>query len=477
MHPSHSEPTDQPSQADIDRAGAEYARWRKRNRYYYQQLARLFRRHVPPGARVLEIGCEAGDLLADVRPAHGVGVDSDQAIIAFARQRHPELIFHAGGLEQLPRDEKFDAVLICNAVGQMRDVQATFAAIQPFCRPETRVIVTYHNALWEPILVLGSRLGMRRKVEGQNWLSRDDLANLFELSGFQVIRQFCEILMPKPIPLLAGVLNGFLVKFWPFKHFALAVLLVARPIARALERDQTTVSVIVPTRNERGNIEPLIQRTPTMGAGTELIFVDGWSTDGTQEEIARCIAKYPDRAIRFIRQEGKKGKGQAVRQGFDAAAGDVLMILDADLTVAPEDLPKFFDAVADGLGEFVNGTRLVYPMEARAMRFLNKCGNRFFSALFTWLIGQRFRDTLCGTKVLTRRNYRRIAAGRVELGELDPFGDFDLIFGAARCDLKIVEVPVRYGSRTYGETNISRFRDVWLLLGMSWKAFWKLRLR
>jgi hypothetical protein len=347
----------------------------------------------------------------------------------------------------------------------------------PFCRPETRVIVTYHNALWEPILVLGSRLGMRRKVEGQNWLSRDDLANLFELAGFQVIRQFCEILMPKPIPLLGSFLNRFLVKFWPFKHFALAVLLVARPFARVLERDQTTVSVIVPTRNERGNIEPLVRRTPAMGAGTELIFVDGWSTDGTPEEIARCIETYSDRAIRFIRQEGKKGKGQAVRQGFDAATGEVLMILDADMTVAPEDLPKFFDAVADGLGEFVNGTRLVYPMEQRAMRFLNKCGNRFFSVLFTWLIGQRFRDTLCGTKVLTRRNYQRIAAGRAELGEFDPFGDFDLIFGAARCDLKIIEIPVRYGERTYGETNISRFRDVWLLLGMSWKAFWKLRLR
>jgi glycosyltransferase involved in cell wall biosynthesis len=214
-----------------------------------------------------------------------------------------------------------------------------------------------------------------------------------------------------------------------------------------------------------------------MGAGTELIFVDGWSTDGTPEEIARCIETYSDRAIRFIRQEGKKGKGQAIRQGFDAATGEVLMILDADMTVAPEDLPKFFDAVADGLGEFVNGTRLVYPMEQRAMRFLNKCGNRFFSVLFTWLIGQRFRDTLCGTKVLTRRNYQRIAAGRAELGEFDPFGDFDLIFGAARCDLKIIEIPVRYGERTYGETNISRFRDVWLLLGMSWKAFWKLRLR
>jgi len=220
-----------------------------------------------------------------------------------------------------------------------------------------------------------------------------------------------------------------------------------------------------------------VHRTPAMGAGTEIVFVDGWSTDGTQEEIQRLIAEQPERRMQFIPQTGPHGKGQAVRQGFEAANGDVLMILDADLTVAPEDLTKYFDALAGGLGEFINGTRLVYPMEKQAMRFLNKCGNRFFSILFTWLLGQRFRDTLCGTKVLTRRSYQRIAAGRAELGKLDPFGDFDLIFGAARCDLKIIEIPVRYGARTYGATNISRFRDFWLLLAMSWRAFLKIKLR
>jgi glycosyltransferase involved in cell wall biosynthesis len=253
--------------------------------------------------------------------------------------------------------------------------------------------------------------------------------------------------------------------------------MIARPIMPAFTDHVPSVSVIIPTRNERGNIEPAVQRTPEMGAGTEIIFVDGWSTDGTQTEIQRCISAYPQRRMRFIPQEGAKGKGQAVRQGFAAASGDILIILDADLTVAPEDLPKFYAALVEGKGEFINGTRLVYPMHDEAMRFLNKAGNRFFSALFTWLLGQRFRDTLCGTKVLTRRNYEKIAATRAELSLLDPFGDFDLIFGAARNDLKIIEVPVRYGARTYGETNISRFRDGWLLLKMSWQAFVKIKLR
>lgn len=458
-------------------AAAEYERWRRRNAFYYAELERLYRRHIPAGASVLEVECDGGDLLAAVRPAKGVGLTADPASAEAARRRHAELRIVAGGLDALPADETFDYVIICNAVGHMRDVQAVFTAVRRFCRPDTRVIVAYHNAVWEPILKLGSRTGLRRPTVEQNWLSRDDLVNLLELSGFQVVRQFCEVLLPLRVPLLAALANRFLVKFWPFRHLGLVIMMVARPAAPALDSARATVSVIIPTRNERGNIEAAVRRTPHMGGGTELIFVDGWSTDGTPDEIRRCIAAFSDRPIRLILQEGRKGKGQAVRQGFAAATGDVLMILDADLTVAPEDLPKFFNALADGVGEFINGTRLVYPMERQAMRFLNKIGNKFFSVLFTWLLGQRFRDTLCGTKVLSRRNYAKIAAGRADLGEFDPFGDFDLIFGAARNDLKIIEVPVRYGERTYGQTNISRFRDGWLLLRMSWKAFWKIRLR
>jgi SAM-dependent methyltransferase len=466
-----------PTESDVTQAGAEYDRWRRKNRYYYDQLTRLFRRHVPVGASVLDVGCEGGDLLAALKPGRGVGVDANPALIEAARRRHSGLEFVVGEPKDLPAGEAFDAVVICNSVGAMEDVQGTLSALRPLCRPDTRVIVAYYNALWEPILTLGSRLGLRRRVPGQNWLSRDDLTNLLMLAGFDVVSIFCEILFPKWLPFASAFLNRFLVKFWPFKHLALATLVVARPVRQALDRDKTRVTVVVPTRNECGNIEPLVRRTPEMGAGTEIIFVDGWSSDGTQGEIQRCITAYPQRRMRLILQEGQRGKAQAVRQGFEAATGDVLIILDGDLTVAPEDLPKFFEALADGLGEFINGTRLVYPLGKQAMRFLNKCGNRFFSILFTWLIGQRFRDTLCGTKVLTRRSYQRIAAGRPELGLLDPFGDFDLIFGAARCDLKIIEIPVRYGARAYGQTNINRFRDFWLLLAMGWRAFLKIKLR
>jgi glycosyltransferase involved in cell wall biosynthesis len=230
-------------------------------------------------------------------------------------------------------------------------------------------------------------------------------------------------------------------------------------------RREPTVSVVIPARNEAGNIPRLLSDVPDMGAGTELIFVEGHSSDGTYEAIEREILKHPHRRARLFRQTGR-GKGDAVRLGFSEANGDVLMILDADLTVPPDDLPRFYDALRAGKGEFLNGVRLVYPMERQAMRFFNLIGNKFFSLAFSWLLGQPLKDTLCGTKVLWKADYRRIAANRAYFGNFDPFGDFDLLFGAARLSLKIVDIPVRYRERTYGETNIQRWRHGWLLLKM-----------
>ncbi len=453
------------------------AYWQRRRRYYYGLLHRLFQFHVPPGARVLEVCCGTGSLLAALEPARGVGVDPSPAAVDYAAREHPGLHFIAAIPEQLDLHETFDYVVISNAVGTFVDVQQVLERVRRVTTTDSRILIAYYNALWEPILALGSRLGLRRRTGEQNWLSRWDLENLLALAGFEVIRQGTEALCPVGIPLLAGLCNRFLVRLAGLRHLGLVTFVVARPVGPPAGADRFSCSVIIPTRNERGNILGAITRTPAMGSHTEIIFVDGNSTDGTAEEIERQIAAHPDKDITLIHQGDGRGKGDAVRKGFAAAKGDVLMILDADLTVPPEDLPKFFNALVQGRGEFINGTRLVYPLEDQAMRFLNKLGNRFFSIAFTWILGQRFRDTLCGTKVLRKTDYERIAANRHYFGDFDPFGDFDLIFGAARADLKIIEVPVRYCARTYGETNISRFRHGWLLLRMTWFAAWKLKWR
>jgi glycosyltransferase involved in cell wall biosynthesis len=308
--------------------------------------------------------------------------------------------------------------------------------------------------------------GIARPVLKQNWLTVADVSNLMHLANYRAIRAWQEVLFPVPVPVLEPLCNRVLVRFWGARHLALTNFLLARPVSTdRVARAKPRVSVIVPARNEAGNIPAVFARTPDMGAGTELVFVEGHSTDDTFGAIERNIAANPHRPALLLRQTGR-GKGDAVRLGFEAASGDVLMILDADLTVPPEDLPRFFEALESGKGEFVNGVRLTYPMEDRAMRFANLLGNKFFSLAFTWLLGQPIKDTLCGTKVLRRDAYRAIAANRSYFGDFDPFGDFDLLFGAAKLGLEIVELPIRYRERTYGTTNIQRWRHGWLLLKM-----------
>lgn len=461
----------------FNRVAAAGDRWR-RNRYYHGELARFIRFLVPDGARVLEIACGDGDLLASLHARRGVGIDISDGMVERAAIRHPDLRFVRGDAEDLPIRGPFDYVVVSDLIGYLEDVQRAFENLHGVSSPETRVVITYFNYLWEPLLRLAQKLRLMMPQQRQNWLGLADIENLLYLANFEVIRSGYRLLLPVWIPGVSWLANKVIAKLPGIRKLCLVQYVIARRAgARSPEPDRCTVSVVIPCRNERGNIESAVARMPRLGGSTELIFVDGNSTDGTAAEIQRVALAYGDRwPIRLLHQGAGVGKGDAVRKGFAAATGDILMILDADLTVPPEDLPKFFDALTTGKGEFVNGTRLVYPMERQAMRTLNLLGNKFFSLAFTWLLEQRFRDTLCGTKVLFRRDYERIAANRHYFGDFDPFGDFDLIFGASRLNLKIVEVPVRYRERTYGVTNISRFRHGWLLFRMCGVAFSKLKL-
>jgi SAM-dependent methyltransferase len=457
---------------DIEKA---LLRWRKRNSYYYKWLERIYKFVVRPNSRVLHVGCECGDLLASVEPSYGIGIDADVDSIELAKKRFPYLSFRVADPYHLSLDEKFDYILICNSLGHWHDIQQVFERMRPLTTENTRIVITYYNYFWEWIIRLGSLLRIRRPQPYQNWLPPEDIKNLLNLSGFDTIRADSYLMVPKRIPLISTLFNFVLSLLPGIRLLNLVNLIVARP-APAIKKDEDlSVSVVVPCRNEKGNIEDAIKRIPKMGREIEIIFVDGNSTDGTADEIEFQIKKYPEKKISLIHQGNGVGKGDAVRKGFAAATGDVLVIQDADLTASPEDLSKFFRALRDGKGEYINGSRLVYPMEKQAMRFLNLLGNKFFGALFTWLLSQRFRDTLCGTKMISRENYELIAANRSYFGDFDPFGDFDLIFGAIKQNLKVVEIPLRYRARTYGSTNISRFKHGLLLFKMSWIAFKKIK--
>jgi SAM-dependent methyltransferase len=429
---------------------------------------------VPENASVLELGCGTGDLLSGLNPSRGVGIDISSEMVNVAARKHPELEFRQGDIDKLhPWEETFDFLILADVVGHLQDIEESFRRLRSFCRPDTRVIVSYYNFLWEPILEAGERVGLKMPQEHQNWLSTEDICNVLSLSHYEVVKTESRLLLPKYIPLAGSVINKYLASLPGIRKLCLCKYIVARPL-QLREKISYGTSIVIPCRNEKGNIEQAVKRIPPFGSGQEILFVEGGSADGTREEVERVMEAFPQKEIKLLVQDGR-GKGDAVRKGFAAAKGEILMILDADLTVPPEDLTKFYSALADDLGEFINGCRLVYPMEKQAMRFLNLLGNKFFSMMFTWILNQRFKDTLCGTKALFKRDYERIRANRGYFGDFDPFGDFDLIFGAVKQSLKVVEVPIRYRDRTYGSTNIRRFRHGLLLLKMMFFAYRKIK--
>jgi ubiquinone/menaquinone biosynthesis C-methylase UbiE/glycosyltransferase involved in cell wall biosynthesis len=483
----------------FDRYAAERHIWKLRNRYYYQYLESLCRSYIPDGARVMEIGCGVGDLLASVRPSFGVGVDLSGRMVEHARSNYPHLHFVQGDGEALPFQEAFDYVIVSDLLGHISDIQEFLYRLRGVCAPQTQVLITYFNFVWQPVLTLAESAGMKMPQQQQNWLGMGDIENLLYLCDYEIVDAGVGLPLPVRLPLISDWLNEQLTRSRLTRWLGLAEFFVARPLPETPMRQDLTCSVVIPCRNEVGNIVAAVERTPEIGTHTELIFVDGDSSDGTVEKIEQEIVRWQGvKDIRLIHQLSRQdpnatatdtsadlmlraGKGDAVRKAFAAARGDVLMILDADLTVPPEELPKFFKTIAQGKAQLINGTRLVYPLEDESTNFPNMVGNKMFSWIFTWLLEQRIKDTLCGTKVLFRSDYLQIAANRSYFGDFDPFGDFDLLFGAARLGLKIVEMPVRYRRRVFGDSKVRVLKHGILLMRMSligfgklkWKKWWR----
>jgi len=448
--------------------------WQRRNAGYHTALASLARFYIPEAASVLEIGSGTGDLLAATRPRRGVGIDISGEMVRLARRRHSGLEFRQMSAEHLDvNGEKFDYILLSDLTVFLFDICRVFERLHDACRPHTRIVIHWYSRLWQPVLLAAEKLGLKYPQPLLNWTTVEDTRNLLHLADFEVVQSHKHIVLPLKMPLIASLANRYLAHLPGIRHLSLTNWFVARPLYLQDRRSSATVSVICPCRNEAGNIQQIVARLPQMGSHTELIFVEGHSKDDTLEVCRRVASSVKAKDVRVLVQSGR-GKGDAVRLGFSQAKGDVLMILDADLSVSPEDLVQFYDALISGKGEFINGSRLVYTMDPAAMRFLNLLGNRFFALLLSRLMGQSIKDSLCGTKVLWRSSYETLAKGRGYFGVIDPFGDFDLLFGAAKLGLKIIEMPIRYRQRIYGSTNISRFADGWLLLRMSVRAAKKL---
>ena len=437
-----------------DSIASERDRWILDNSYYYDRIKRLLRFIIEPGKRVLEVRCQTGHLLAALQPSFGVGAEISENLVAVARKNHPQLQFIRCDPEDVDLGQEFDYVVVSHIFDTV-DIQTTLDRVRAHCKPETRVLVINYNQLWEPLLRLAGTMGLRSPCVEPNWISDEDLRGFLRLSSLRHLRTHQIFLFPKYIPLISWFLNDIVARLPGLRRLCLIQVLVARPEPVAAKEEEPSVSVIVPCRNERDNIQPAVERIPEMGKKTEIIFCDDKSTDGTADEVRRMQVMYPDREIRLLDGPGIC-KAENVWTGFRAANGDVLMILDADLAVMPEELPFFFRALVTNRGEFINGSRLVYPLPKTAMKFFNRLGNKVFGLVFSYLLKQRFKDTLCGTKVLWRKDWMRIERYIGSWGVRDLWGDYELIFGASKLHLEILEVPVHYQERVFGVTKMTR---------------------
>ena len=471
--------------AFYDALGPARDRWIARSRYYYDALGQLLRFIVPPDRVVLDVGCGNGDQLAALAPSLGVGIDVSQGMIDLARVKHPGLELSRQAAEELRltahevRGELggFDFVVMVNVVGELADVLAALKRLRPLVRADTRLVIVYYNHLWEPLVGPAARLGLKLDNPTQNWLSPGELRGFLHLADFEVVKSGIRMPCPKYVPGVAELMNGIVGRLPILQHLGFIRYIVARPsIPLPRPPAQYSVTVVVPSKNEEGNVSAIPGRVPEMGAFTEIVFVDDRSDDATAQRVREAIAAHPHRRMKLVEGPGC-GKGAAVRAGLAEASGDVLMILDADMTVMPEDLPAFFEAITQNKGEMVIGTRLVYPLGDDAMRTANILGNKLFAWAFTFLIEQRLTDTLCGTKVVMRRQYAQLGEARALFGDVDRWGDYDWIFGAAKCNLKIVEVPVHYVERASGTTKMEkRLRNGLIMLRMCWLALRRLKL-
>jgi len=455
--------------------------WFEKNSYYHSQLLAYYQFIIPKGSKILQLGCEIGNLIGKLEPSYGMGVDVSDQMINIAKQKYPDIHFRCENIEEFLIEEKFDYIILSGTLGCIENIQALLQRILKMANSETRIIINHYNALWEPILRVGEILKWKMPEIIFNWLSIDDIENFLYISGYQVVRRDFLLLFPVHIPILSRILNRIIGKLPIIRRLTSTHCIVARPNMPPDNVDDLTSSVILTCRDEEENIQGLVEGIPQMGKHTEIIFVEGHSQDNTVGKIKEMQNKYPDKDIKLLKQKGI-GQRDAFAMGFDHAKGDLLCWLEADLTIPPQEIELFWKAYITGKGEYINGSRFIYKMQKDSMPLLNILGNRFFGNVFTMILKQRITDTLCGYKAISRKGYEKVCKQKDYFGDFDPFGDFELILGASKICLKFAEVPVHYRPRSYGSSKAygksfnGFLKHAWLLIRMSWIAFIKFRI-
>lgn len=439
----------------------------EKNKYYHEKISNTYSFLISPNKKILFYGFFDGKELYKLSPSVGVGIEPDKKLYEVLKKRFPKLKFVNCKFEDYQPSEKFDYIVLNGVLGKTGDMFKVLKNVQMACRPATKVLIYQYNYLWQWILALAEKMSFKKKEGVQNWLSVSDATTYLEGANFQVTRIFRRTIFPSNFLGLGRILNFITVVLPFFDPLELDQFIVARPEPHLFPKESPeSLTICITVRNEKGNIEKIVKLIPRICKDQEILFVEGHSTDGTREEILRMIKKYPSKNIRVMGQPGI-GQGDATRVGFKAAKGEIIIIYEGDDTSDPRDIEYFYKAMRNGRFEFIEGSRFVYPLDKKAMPIINQFGNIFFAKWFSFFLGQRTTDVLSGIKAILKRDFDVIYDRWGNLGVEDPFGDFELLYGAARMGLKIGGIPIRYYPRTYGQPKTRPFTHGPYLLKMA----------
>ena len=368
-----------------------------------------------------------------------------------------------------------DTILISDIEHQSNPT-SSLLSLSKIIRDDTKIIIISRNLVWMIFIKLLKSL-FSFSPKKNNFLPYSYLDNLFSICNLEVIRNEKIITLPIYIPFFTNLINR-IFRLPLLNIFCLSNITILKKKDQNFSNNKDLrVSFIIPCKNEENNIKTFENEIKNSNQSNEYLFGDDNSMDKTIDEIDKLSKKLNNNKILKYNGPGVC-KSENVYKGIELSSGDIIVVYDADLTVDFKDVEFSIDILKNTNADFINCTRMIYPQKDGAMKFSNFIGNSIFANLFSLLFRKKITDTLCGTKIFFKKDWVKIKKNITGLGVKDLWGDFDLLIGAYKNNLKITEVPVTYHERKEDNTKMtSVFLNGIRMLSIVLVAFYKLRLK